>query len=169
LCSGDGLCVLFISDSVAAFGNAGDVKRMYNLRHGQSASLAAKTPVARLLATADLSAPIIGVAPGSELTSWTGNALTKQLSSQLDGIPALGTVSLFEYSVTLGSKARVNMYFDCSSSLAASTLSLSLRSLNALSTWEAGLANSGATLPFRDVTVGANENRVHLTLETAIQ
>ena len=96
-----------------------------------------------------------------------GNALAKQVSSQLGGVLGLSTVSLFEYSVTFAGKAQVDMNFDCSSNLAASTLNLSLRSLSAVANL-AERASNGSTLPFRDVSASASENRVHLTLETAI-
>jgi hypothetical protein len=168
LCSGDGLCVLFLANSVAVFGSIGDLETILDVRDHQSEPLAANRPIAQLLAEADFSAPVIGVAPGDELTSWISTGLAKELSSQLSGSSALNTVRLFQYSVTLGSKARVNMYFDCSSSLAAGALAVSLRSLNALSSFASRFASNGSALAFENVSVSASANYEHLSLDTAI-
>jgi len=166
LCSGEGLCVLFLPDSVAAFGSVNDLNTILDVRAQQSAPLAGNKTITQLLAKADLGAPVIGIGPGSELIDWISTGMVKELSSQLSGTPALNTVSVFQYSVRVSSKARVNMYFDCSSSLAANSLSLSLRSLSALSSFAAKLGSKGSTLPFENVSVSASENRVHLTLDT---
>jgi len=167
LCSDD-LCLLFVSNSAAAFGSQSDVHAMHDRKEGQSTSFASNPAVIPLLAAADLAAPVIGVGPGTELTSWISNSLASGLAPRLSAVSSLTAVNWFEYSVTLGTKARVNMYLDCSSSLVANTLSASIRSFNALSSLAAGLANKSDSFPFGGVNVQASQNRIHITLEADV-
>jgi hypothetical protein len=163
-CSATGVCVMFLEDSLAAFGGAKELQAMLQARQGTSPRLGAETAISELLSKADLRAPVIGIAPGSDLSAWIGDGVANGLLSQADLSKLLDNISLFQYSVKIDDRAHVNLNLACASSLAAVALRGSLSALNAMHS----LSNGDAASTFEHLTVSSNEKLVHLTLDARI-
>jgi hypothetical protein len=164
-CSDIEVCVLFLEDSVAAFGKVNDLKAILQARQGITQRLGGKTPISELLAKADLHAPVIGVAPGSELNSFIGDDIPSGYLSKANLSKLLATISLFQYSVRLDDKAHLNMNLSCATSLEAAALSQSLSTLNALHS----ISASENTASFDHLAASSNEKLVHLTMDVSLR
>jgi hypothetical protein len=164
-CSDVEVCVLFLEDSVAAFGKVNDLKAILQARQGVTQRLGGKTPISELLAKADLHAPVIGVAPGSELNNFIGDDIPSGYLSKANISKLLATISLFQYSVRLDDKAHLSLNLACATSLEATALSQSLSALNALHAISAG----DDTANFDHLTASSTEKLVHLTMNVNLR
>jgi hypothetical protein len=163
-CSDTEVCVLFLEDSVAAFGKVEDLKAILRARQGITPRLGEKTPISDLLAKADLHAPVIGIAPGSELNNFIGDDIPGGYLSKANLSKLLATISLFQYSVRLDNKAHLNMNLSCATSLEAAALSQSLSTLNALHS-----ISSSDTASFDHLAANSSEKLVHLTMDVSLR
>ena len=168
-CSSAGVCVIFLEDSLAAFGGADVLAEMLRVREGTSPRLGAKTQLGELLAKADFRAPVIGAAPGSDLAAWIGDGIPKGLLSDANLARLLENISVFEYSVKLGRKAHLNLNLECASTQTAIAVRESLRAVNALQSVAGNFSSGNAPPPFENLTVGSSEKVVNLALDAAIQ
>lgn len=166
-CSNAGVCVLFLDDSVAVFGRASDLLAMLQARRGAAPSLNTNAPISTLLSKADLTAPVIGLAPGSQLSTWIGDSIPKSLLS--DSSRILSSIRLFQFSVKFDQKAHLTANLECVSSVAAVSLRESLAAISALHSLVANFSDGASSTQFENLTASSNENFVRLGLDVSIK
>jgi hypothetical protein len=167
LCPSPSTCIAFLADSLAAFGTEAQVRSIVDTRAGHQKALNANQPLASLLAAVDRSAPVIGVAPGSELNNWIGDALPRELLSEESLRSALSGIELFSYSARFDRKAHLKMALQCHSALQANTLSGTLKTVGAMQS--IGNRLGSTALPFENLAASASGRIVNLQLDTAIE
>jgi hypothetical protein len=160
-------CVAFLADSVAAFGAESLLKIILETRSGTRKPLNVNQPLTSLLATVDRSAPVVGVAPGSELNSWIGDALPRELLSEEGLRTALSGIEMFSYSARFDSKAHVKLALQCHSALQANTLSATLKTVGAMQV--IGNRMGSSAMPFENLSATASGRIVALQLDAPIQ
>ncbi|HEX3685086.1 MAG TPA: hypothetical protein VHU83_21305 [Bryobacteraceae bacterium] len=168
LCTATQFCIAFIEDSIAAFGTLDQLTAIQQVRSRRALALSSNRPLANLLAQADFSAPVIGVAPGLELHAWMNGSAAKTLLNRSSVAAALAMVASFEYSVVLDSRAHVQMTLNMSSVLTANAVAAVLNGLSATLSAGAKVSSSMAALPITGLHATAIGSQVSVRLGAAI-
>jgi hypothetical protein len=169
-CSKDGNCFLLPSSEEGhiLFGALGQLKAISDVRQSRAPSLRANAVFMDLLSRTDLRAPVLGIAPGSEIGLWVGDSIPQALSSRIDMTKIFSTIESFAYSVKLDSKAHVGLNLFCSSDQAGTVIKDALGAASGLQRAAAAAAGSGA-LGFNNMVVSSNGRMVAVSLDAPIQ
>ncbi len=149
-CSGTAHCILFLKDSLAAFGSLTSLDQMLDVRRGLLKPLADNRQVVSILHALSANTALQGVLVGDQAIDsavsetfphWKEwRALWPRVSGQ---IRAVG------YSVDAGKQLEMKAAVECTSDIAAGVLRRSLDTLNGMSMLSLSYRNSGSRLPFR--------------------
>ncbi len=159
-CMGRETCVVFLEDSLAAFGSLSQLKEIIETRQGAITRLKADRSFLELLESTDQHSPVRGVVRGNELkasmaqllSDWTGwNKDWSSLSSNVTGM---------SYSVKIGSEAHVSATLACRSETAAMLLVQLLRALKTV--------GSASDMPFQNMQVSASANIIHIQTDALL-
>lgn len=163
-CAGRATCVLFLEDSVAAFGKPDSLKAMLLARQGLVSRLSTNSEAAGLLDAADRSAPIRGILFGKELQSLLANTPEEWFGKQIRSMNLSGTVTAIGYDVKFGAKVRVDTTVECSSATAAGLLA---QAVNALSSFRSIAPSlfSGNAFTFERAQASAVGSRIYMTVD----
>lgn len=165
-CAKNGACVAFLEDSLAAFGEADAIKAMIEARQGIGRRMGGGTEISALLEKADLRAPVIGVARGTELAGIIGDGVPVTFLSPENMAKLLGSVGLFQYSVKLDSRAHLDLHVACQSAIGATAFSQTLSAVKALQS----VAKMDWGIPeFDHMDVSSEQNAVHLRVDVNLE
>jgi hypothetical protein len=169
-CSKDGNCFLLPSSEEGhiLFGTLGQLKAISDVRQSRAQSLRGNAIVMDLVSRTDSRAPVLGIAPGSEIGLWVGDSIPQALSSRIDMTKLFSTIESFAYSVKLDSKAHVGLNLFCSSDQAGTVIKDALSAASGLQRAAAVAAGSSA-LGFNNMVVSSNGRMVAVNLDAPIQ
>jgi len=159
-CTGRETCVVFLEDSLAAFGSVVSLKEMLETRQGAKVRLSSNRNIAALINGTDANAPVRGVLWGTQLKSSISQLLQDWTGWKRDWSSLSANISGIGYGVRFDSKAHVSATLDCTSRTAAAVL---IQMLDAV-----GAVQSTAVVPFQNLQVSSSGSSVSLKADTAM-
>ena len=115
----------------------------------------------------DPQSPVLGFAPGREISDWIGSGIPQPIAARLDLTHLFSGIETFGYSVKLDSKAHVGLNLICSSEQAGNLLKNALSVASGLE--RAAALAPGSSLPFDNMAVQASGRLVAVNLDAPIQ
>lgn len=166
-CPGKSDCVVFLEDSIAAFGPFEQLKEMLGVRQGFAPRLSSNKNIAALFNNTDTHAPVRGVVYGSQLNGAISDVLQDFSGWKRDWSSLSSNVTALGYGVRFDRVAHVSATMQCASKTAAALLVQGLHALNGFqSVVNSSSQNSGA--PFRNMQVSSSGSDVDLKADTDI-
>jgi hypothetical protein len=167
-CSRRGTCVVFLEDSLVAFGSLTSLKEVLEAEEGISARFSSNADGASLLTNTERRSPVRGVLLGNQTKNaiadffpgW--NSWKKYLPQFSNDVQSVG------YSVDLDSKAHVKATLRCSSVSSAAMLARLLGAFSSLNAVAQPLMNSSGTAPFQLQQVSSVSATIYLQVDCAI-
>ncbi len=150
-------CVLFLEDSLAAFGPLSQLKIIMETRLGITPSISSNATVSSLMSTTQSRFPVRGVVYGSQLNSVISDALQDESGLHIDWSQFTSNISAFSYSVSMDTKAHVVAKMLCKSAVTAGVLRQMLGALGTV----------GATT-FQNLEVSTAGDLVDLKMDTPL-
>lgn len=169
-CAKDGLCFLFPTREGGRvfFGASAQLRAISDVMQGRAPSLRSNAIFTDLIGRMEPNAPVLGVAPGSEIGLWAGDSIPTALSSRLDLTKIFSSIESFGYSVTLDSNAHVGLSLFCSSEQSAAVIRTTLTAASGLQRAAASAAGAGS-LPFNKMVVTSAGRLVAVKLDAPIR
>lgn len=150
-------CVVFLEDSLAAFGALEQVKSILETRLGVTPRLSSNATVSSLMNGTQTRFPVRGVVYGSQLSSVIGEALQDESGLHIDWSQFTSNISAFSYSVSMDSKAHVVAKLLCKSPTTAGVLRQML-----------GVLGKVGAAGFQNVEVSTAGDLVDLKMDTPL-
>jgi hypothetical protein len=168
-CAKDGLCFLLPAqeDGRAFFGTMEQLRAVSDVRQGRAPSLETNTAFTYLESRMDQQAPVLGFAPGSEISDWIGSSIPQPIASRLDLTRLFSNIQTFSYAVKLDSKAHVSLNIICSSDQAGAVLRDTLSAASGLER-AAAMAAGPSSLPFDNMTARSTGRYVAVNLDAPL-
>lgn len=169
-CSKEGTCLLLIEkeEGRGFFGTKEQMKAISDVRQGHAPSLGTNPVFLNLKGRMDPQAPVIGFAPGSEISDWIGSSIPQPIAAHLDLNRLFSGIENFGYGVKLDSRAHVGLTLLCSSEQAGTLLKNALAAAGGLER-AAALAAGSAALPFDNMAVESAGRLVAVNLDAPFQ
>lgn len=162
-CPKDGTCVVFLENSLAAFGTLAELKEMLETRQGLITRLNSNRAIVTLLNNTDQRAPVRGLICGNELNTTLSDMLKESTGWNMDWSKISSNISALAYSVRFDSKAHVAAVLECASKTAAALLA---QTLNAMASLQSVSASSGVA--FQNLQVSSSGNTVDFKADTPL-
>jgi hypothetical protein len=153
--------VLFLGDSLAAFGTPAQIKVILETRKSAAASFNSNTGLVNLLNQTDRKAPVRGISSGSQIAASLSDAMQGESNLNIDWSRLASNISAFGYSVKLDAKAHVVAKLQCQS---AATAAIFRQMLSALS----ALQSVAASAPFENLEVSSSGVFIDLKMDTPL-
>jgi len=167
-CPGAGICLLFLEDSVAAFGTSEQLKTILEARQGTIARLSSNRNLLDLIYATDRAAPVRGAAFGSRLGSVLTDAFITTIGKDIDWVRYSAGISTFGYSVNLDDKAHVNAILECKTSTAATLLRQMLGTFAGLASLRVQVGQDPANMLFQNMQVSLSDHTIQLKIDMPI-
>ena len=169
-CSKQGTCLLLIAkeDGRGFFGTKEQLKAISDVRQGRAPSLETNTAFLNVKGRVDPQSPVIGFAPGTEISDWIGSSIPQPIAARLDLNRLFSGIENFGYGVKLDSRAHVGLTLICSSEQAGTLLKDALSAASGLER-AAALAAGSAVLPFDHMAVESSGRLVAVNLDAPYQ
>ena len=161
-------CVVFLEDSLAAFGSIEQLKMMIGVRTGTSPRLGANRNLTYLMNNTQRNAPVRGIVYGSQLSSVLADALQDESGLNLDWKQFSSNISAFGYSVSMDTKAHVVAKLQCKSPATAGVLRQMLGALAGVQSLATKVGKDPDSMPFQNLRVSASGDLVDLTMDTPL-
>ncbi len=145
-CVGRATCVLFLEDSLVAFGTPDSLKIMLLARQGVLTRLSTNAEAVRLLETGDKTAPVRGIILGAQLQSALSSSLGQWFGKSAQSIKLPVTVIEIGYHVMFGTRVHLEATLQCTSNAAAALLAQTLNALSSLQSMTAPAVGDGFAL-----------------------
>lgn len=169
-CSRQGTCLLLLSreEGRGFFGTKEQLKAISDVRQGHAPSLETNATYIDLKTRMDPQSPVLGFAPGREISDWIGSSIPQPIAARLDLSRLFSGIETFGYSVKLDNKAHVGLNLMCSSEQAGSLLKDALSAASGLEK-AAALAAGSSALPFNNMAVQSSGRLVAVNLDAPFQ
>ena len=169
-CAKDGICFFPVphEEGHAFFGTIEQLRAISEVRQGHAPSLEANATFVDLKNRTDQQSPVIGFAPGREISDWIGTSIPQSISSRLDLTRLFSGIETFAYTVKLDSKAHVALSLICTSEQAGTLLRDTLSAASGLER-AAAMAAGPAALPFDNMAVRSSGRLVDVSLDAPVQ
>jgi len=154
-------CVVFLEDSLAAFGPLDQLKMILETRLGVTPRLSSNATVSSLMNSTQSRFPVRGVVYGSQLNSVISDALQDGSGLHIDWSQFTSNISAFSYSVSMDSKAHVVAKLLCKSPATAGVLRQMLGALG-------GFQSLAKNMPFQKLEVSTAGDLVDLKMDTPL-
>jgi hypothetical protein len=168
LCPRTGNCVLFLEDSVAAFGTAKQLIAMLEARQGIRPSLASNRDLVALITASDRQAPVRGAAFGTQLNNVIGNAFSAAVAKAITWGSYSTVIDRFSYSVRFDNKAHVAAKVECKAGIQAALLRQMLGALAGVESLAVKAGEDQANRPFQNVRLALSDRIVELQMDAPI-
>jgi hypothetical protein len=162
------VCLVFLEESVVAFGTSGQLKKMLESRQGVTARLGSRGSLVYLMNKTDSRAPVRGVSSGSQLEASIKDALQDQSGMNIDWSQLSSNINAFGYSVSLDSIAHVTATLECKSQTTAVLLRQMLSALGGLQSMAAHAGKDAASMPFQNMQVSSSGNIIDLKMDAPV-
>ena len=159
---------LFTPDSGSASATAGDIGSDITGFFSSFSSLETNPTFADLESRMDRQSPVVGFAPGSEISEWIGSSIPPVISSHLGLNSLFSGIQNFGYSVKLDDKAHVGLNLICSSEQAGTLIKDALSAASGLERAAAAAAGP-SSLPFNNMAVQSSGRLVAVSLDAPFQ
>lgn len=159
-CPGGQTCVVFLENSIAAFGTLSQLKELLEVRQGFATSLNSNRNVVSLLNGTDSHAPVRGVVFGGQLKNAISDMLKDSIGWNKDWSGLSSNVSSIGYSVKFDAKSHVVAKLECTSRTAASVL---VQMLSAVGSLESSSDGS-----FQNLQVSSSGNIIDFKADSAL-
>jgi len=150
-------CVVFLGESLAAFGPLDQLKTILETRLGVNPRLSSNAKVSSLMNSTQSRFPVRGVVYGNQLNSVISDALQDGSGLHIDWSQFTSNISAFSYSVSMDSKAHVVAKLLCKSPTTAGVLRQML-----------GMLGKVGGTGFQNVEVSTTGDLVDLKMDTAL-
>lgn len=152
-CSQDGTCLLFPKDKNgrAAFGTLAQLRAIADVQEGHAPNIKSNADFAALLAKMDLTTPIVGLAPGSEIGQLTKNVMPPSL----DLSSWYSSVKSFGYSISTDTQAHLSVELLCTSSSRGTLVRNALNAASAVQRMAAAMS-MGSAFPVSNLRATAS-------------
>jgi hypothetical protein len=167
-CPGAGICLLFLENSLAAFGTSGQLRTMLEARQGVLTRLTSNRSLVALINKTDPRAPVRGVALGSQLNAVIASAFQDATGKEIDWLRYSNAISTFGYSVNLDSKAHVSATLECKTSMAAAMLRQMLSAWDGLQWLAVQAGKDPFSMPFQNMQVSSSDRIIELKMDASI-
>ncbi len=167
-CTGRETCIVFLEDSLAAFGPLDQLRNLLLTRQGAMMRLSQNSDAVQLLNGTSHAAPVRGVLLGQQLQAAVSNAVHDWSSGNVQGSRLASTVTGIGYSVAFDSKEHVSATIECTSGTAAALLSQTVSALGMLQSATASVVGAKTGLPFDKVQVSSSGKLIHFYAEGAL-
>ncbi len=169
-CSKQGTCLLLVAkeEGRGFFGTQEQLRSISEVRQRRAPSLESNSTFVDLENRLDRQSPVIGFAPGREISEWIGGNIPPAISARLDLANLFSGIENFGYSVKLDSQAHVGLNLICSSEQAGSLLRDALSAASGLER-AAALAAGSAAMPFNNMAVQSSGRLVAVNLDAPFQ
>jgi hypothetical protein len=161
-------CVVFLDDSLAAFGPLPQIKAILDTRLGITPRLGSNAVVSTLMNNTEIRFPVRGVVYGSQLNSVIGDALQQESGLHIDWTQFTSNISAFSYSVSMDSRAHVIAKLQCKTPTMAGVLRQMLGALGGVQSVTTRAGKDPASMPFQNLEVSASGNVVDLKMDTPL-
>lgn len=168
LCSPNAVCIFFPDQhpGSAAFGNLEQLRAMLGVSAGHSPAINTDHSFTKLLTGLDDRAPVIGIAPGSEIRELLKNVAPQALSSRFDLSQMLPAIEGVGYGVEIDTNAHLTINLLCSSQAESKLLTSTLNAASNLQRMAAFATND--SLPFRNLIATPAGSMVRLRLDAKL-
>ena len=160
ICPAGGTCVVFLEDSLAAFGAVAELKEILETRQGVKTRLSANRDIASLLNNTDSTAPVRGVVFGGQLAGNISDMLRDWSGWNRDWSTFSANIKAMGYGLKFDSKAHVSAKLECASKTTAVLLVQTLSALGSL--------QSMTPANIQNLNVSSSGALIDLKLDTAI-
>ncbi len=165
---GAATCVVFLEDSLAAFGSLKDLNLILETRIGVNPQLLTNRSIVALMNSTPARDPVRGVVYGSQLTSVITDALHDGSGMNIDWKPFSANINAFAYSVVMDSRAHVTAKVLCKSATTAGVLRQMLGALNGVESVATKVGKDPDTMPFQNLQVSVSGEQVDLKMDTPV-
>ena len=168
LCPASGTCLLFLEDSVAAFGTLSQLREMVRAREGSTTRLTSNSTVVSLLNSTNNQAPVRGVLVGDQLETAISDVLRDWTGWNRDWSRVSASIRDFGYSVEFDKGAHLTATVKCRSATSATLLLQMLRLLDSMQSMPIARGNADAGLPFRNLHASLSGSTVVFRADTQL-
>ncbi len=168
ICPGAGICLLFLDDSLVAFGTSSRLKTLLEARQGIITRLNSNRSLVALMNKTEAGAPVRGIAYGSQIGAILANAFQDVSVKDIDWTQYSSTVRAFGYSVNLDNKAHITASIECLTSTAAAALGQMLVVFARTQSLAAQSSNDIAVTPFQNVKISWSDRTIDLKMDTPL-
>jgi hypothetical protein len=161
-------CVVFLDDSLAAFGLLPQLKALLDTRLGITPRLSSNPVISTLMNTTQTRFPVRGVVYGSQLNSVISDALQQESGVHIDWTQFTSNITAFSYSVSMDSKAHVIAKLQCKTPTTAGVLRQMLGALGGVQSVATKAGKDPASMPFQKLEVSATGDLVDLKMDTPL-
>ncbi len=161
-------CLVFLEDSLAAFGTFDQLKLILEARLGSIARLASNRTLSVLMNGTQSRAPVRGVVYGGQLNAVLADTLLDQSGLNLDWKKFSSNISALAYSVFMDGKAHVAAKLECTSTATAALIRQVLSALAGVESVATKVGKDPASMPFENLQVSTSGNLVDLKMDTPL-
>lgn len=166
-CPAGGLCILFLEDTVGAFGNPEQLLGMLESRQGGASSLRSNKALVDRMSETDRRAPVRGAAQGDKLRATLAEAFHAR-ASYLNWPQYSEYVSSFGYSVNFGAVAHVSASLECKTKGQAAVFAQMLSALVGLQRVASQTGSAESAAPFQNIQLSSSDRIIHLKMDTPL-
>jgi hypothetical protein len=168
-CGRTDVCILFVEDSLAAFGSLDSLKMIQDARRGTVLRLSANQNTASLLRETQSGAPVRGVLLGPQVQAAVADLLGGEQSSQNTVLLGLSRkIEVIGYSINLDRQTLVNATIACDSAYTATALSGLLSAIRGVNSLMGSIITAPAGAPFQIMQTSSSGKNVFLTAEAPL-
>jgi hypothetical protein len=139
---------------------------MLNVRNGHAPAVASNPSFRDILAGMDLHAPVVGLAPGSEIKELMKEVIPPELASRYDFSQWFSSIESLGYSIRMDTSAHLSAHLLCKSETASRLLT---STLNAASSFQRMAAMAvGDSMLFRNLSAVSTGRIVALKLDAKL-
>ncbi len=160
--------VLFLSNTVAAYGTPTEIKSMLASHRGAAARFGSNAGLVHLLNQTDRRAPVRGISSGSQMASSLAEAVHGETSLDVDWSRLAANIAAFSYAVKVDNKAHVAATLQCQSPATAALLRQTLSALSALQSVATFTTASSSAPPFENLEVSSSGLFISLKMDTPL-
>jgi hypothetical protein len=161
-------CVVFLEDSLAAFGTLNQLKAILDARLGTVARLSSNKSMSYLMGATQARSPVRGAVYGSQLNTVISDALQTESGLNIDWTTFATNISAFGYSVNMDTKAHVIAKLQCKSPTTAAVLRQMLGALSGMQSVATKVGKDPSSMPFQNMEVSVSGNLVDLSMDTPL-
>ena len=168
LCPRAGNCVLFLEDSVAAFGTGKQVITMLEAREGIRPRLQSNRDFVDFVLATDRGAPVRGAAFGTQLKNVIGSAFSGTAANSMSWASYSTFIDRFSYSVRFDTKAQVTARVQCKAEIQAALLRQMLGALAGVESLAVKTGHDQVNRPFQNLRLALSGRTVELQMDAPI-
>jgi hypothetical protein len=163
-----GVCVLFLEDSLAAFGSPDSLQRIRDARAGTVLRLTADRNAVNLLSDAPSEAPIRGLLLKEQVQSAIADLFSQIGAPKANWSQVAAKIEVIGYSIDLDRKAHLRATVECDSHASAMALSGVFNAIRGVNSLLPSVMSAAAGTSFQILQSSGSGKNVSLVAEAAL-